>query len=356
MVLYMMSINSNPSFFTRNLLNWYEDNKRDLPWRHTRDPYKIWLSEVILQQTRVEQGQPYYERFIEEFPTIQGLARADEQEILRLWQGLGYYSRARNLHRCAKIICENYDGIFPSTYEEVIKLPGIGPYTAAAICSIAFKLPTPVVDGNVFRFLARYFGIDDDIAQAKTRKKFELISQDLIDPAHPDIYNQAVMEFGARQCTPKSPDCGTCPFRESCVAFANNLQQHLPVKLKKTKVRDRYFHYIVWLQNGKIGLKKRGEQGIWSGLFEFDLYESDKMLALDELTGTEKARGLVMDESAIYKHQLSHQTIYARFWVVKLENENLEKLSFYTAQEVEKLPKPRLIDRYLTTTLYSLVL
>ncbi len=275
------------TFFSQTIIFWYHQNKRDLPWRDTQNPYKIWLSEIILQQTRVAQGMPYYQKFVENFPTVQELANADEETVLRLWQGLGYYSRARNLHAAAKYISEELNGIFPTTYIEIKKLKGVGDYTAAAISSFAFDEVQAVVDGNVYRVLARFFGIEKDITSSEEKKEFRELAQKLISTKEPAIYNQSIMEFGALQCVPKNPNCKNCPLQENCTAFAKNLIEKLPVKSKKTVVKDRFMHYLVFV-NGeesnkkdkdnknsekKVLVHKRQEGDIWQGLYDFFVLE-----------------------------------------------------------------------------------
>jgi len=346
------------SSISQKIISWYKKYARDLPWRNTRDPYKIWLSEVILQQTRVNQGLPYYTKFVDKFPKIEDLANASEQEVLRLWQGLGYYSRARNLHACAKVICSNYGGVFPKTYQEILKLPGIGNYTAAAISSFAFDLPQPAIDGNVFRVLARIFGIEEDILAAKNRKIFEAYAKELMPVNDPATYNQAMMEFGAKQCKPKGPLCESCPVSIECYARKNKAQDRLPVKLKKTKVRKRNFYYLVIEHEGRFMMKKRKSGDIWQGLYDYPMIEEDKLSEnaiqekLGEL-GISKAFNLVT-ESESYKHVLSHQVINAKFLHIKTDSENGllasepdNKLNFYDIDEVDDLPKPVLVSRYL---------
>ncbi len=231
--------------FNNELLSWYTNNKRDLPWRHTTDPYIIWLSEIILQQTRVEQGMPYFNRFVEHYPNVSSFAAADENEILKLWQGLGYYSRARNMLKTARLVQEQYNGAFPSAYDELITLKGIGEYTAAAISSFAANEPRAVIDGNVYRVLARYFGISEDINSTTGKKIFRITADELLNREHPALHNQAMMELGAMICKPKNPACGTCPVREGCYAFLNNATAALPVKINKVKVRERFFNYFL---------------------------------------------------------------------------------------------------------------
>ncbi len=256
---------------TSTLLNWYQQNKRDLPWRHTKDPYKIWLCEIIMQQTRVAQGLAYYQKFVETFPTPAALARAREDDVLKLWQGLGYYSRARNLHAAA----QSMNGTFPPTYEGVRALKGVGDYTAAAICSIAYDMPYAVVDGNVYRVLARVFGIDTPIDSTKGKKQFTQLAQTLLDKKHPGDFNQALMDFGAIVCTPQAPQCLTCPLAGTCKARKEGRQEQLPVKAQKTKVSTRYFHYIYVKQGEFTWLRKRGAGDVWQNLYELPLIETD---------------------------------------------------------------------------------
>ncbi len=343
--------------FADQIISWYRKNKRELPWRESRNPYHIWLSEVILQQTRVDQGMPYYFRFIEKFKTIRDLAKADERDVLRVWQGLGYYSRARNLHKCAKIIISKHQGEFPSTYVDLLKLPGVGPYTAAAIASFAFKEKAAVVDGNVYRVLSRVFGIEDDIASGKGQKVFQEKANELISEIYPDDYNQGIMEFGALHCTPKKPKCSECIFGIECFARENNRQTDLPVKTKKTKVRKRYFNYLVVQLEEKLLLTERTEKDIWQGLYDFPLVESDRLLDLDDLLKNDFSEFFSHAEeveiSKDYKHILSHQQIYARFFELKLKKKasiNFNQLinrEFFTRSKVLELPKPVLISAYL---------
>lgn len=352
----------NLSFITKSLLDWYDINHRNLPWRNTRDPYKIWLSEIILQQTRVNQGLPYYLKFVENYPSVDKLAEAPEQEVLRLWQGLGYYSRARNLHQCAKLIVEKYNSKFPEEHKEILKLPGIGPYTAAAIVSFAFKKAVPAIDGNVFRVLSRLFGIESDTLAASARKEFEAIAYELIPQDKPDIFNQAMMEFGALQCVPKSPDCGSCPLAVECFARINNAQDKFPVKVKKLKVRKRYFNYFVFRVNGLYWMKERHKGDIWQGLYDFHLEEHNKDV---ELTDHDIAKNIdalpipvkVLDVnlSPGIKHILTHQIIYANFFTVDLELKeeiDIRSEGFYSVAEIKKLPKPVLVSKYLNEVIF----
>jgi A/G-specific adenine glycosylase len=343
-------------FFSKEIAEWYLLHHRDLPWRKTHDPYKIWLSEIILQQTRVAQGLPFYQEFVKTFPSVFGLAKAPEQKVLRLWQGLGYYSRARNLHRCAKEIVEKYKGDFPNTYEELKKLPGVGPYTAAAIASFAFRESVAVVDGNVFRVLSRVFGIDKDIASDEGKKYFFSLANELIDRNHPDLFNQAIMEFGALHCLPQNPKCDECIFSKKCQANVRNLQSLLPIKSKKLKVRTRYFNYFVIHSAGKTLMRQRNGKDIWKGLYDFYLIETstDKkpksLIQKDEFL----IKSRLIGESKILTHILSHQKLKVRF--IELEKSASKRaeqaakklgLKSFTRKEISKLPKPILIDRFL---------
>lgn len=346
--------------FSEVLIRWYHTKKRDLLWRKTKDPYKIWLSEVILQQTRVAQGSPYYEKFIETYPTVTALANADEQEVLRLWQGLGYYSRARNMYTTAKIVVNDYDGVFPNNYENLLKLKGIGPYTAAAIASFAFDEKVAVVDGNVFRVLARVFGVETDISSHEAKKVFGELANELISEESPSIYNQAIMEFGAIHCTPANPDCMFCVFAESCVANAKGMQAILPIKSKKVKVRNRFFDYFVIEKNGNFLMHQRPEGDIWTGLNDFYLVENEeKLSAIDEINDDflqeMLSKSIIKGHSENFKHILTHQRIEARFWHIVLNEEVVTPAgyAFYSLDEVELLPKPILIEKYLKGSWFS---
>jgi len=342
--------------FYSEIIAWYRDNPRDLPWRETKNPYKIWLSEIILQQTRVAQGLPYYNKFIEAYPTVEKLAIASEEEVLRLWQGLGYYSRARNLHFCAKQIWFEMDGNFPQSYKELLKLKGVGTYTASAISSFAFGEVKAVVDGNVFRVLARYFGIETDIASSKAKVQFEALANEIIPPKTPGEFNQAMMDFGARQCVPKSPNCSICPLVSNCFAFSKGLINALPVKLKKTKVRERKLHYYVIKCGEQWVWKKRNSGDIWEGLFDFPLLENQNPNPY--FSEDLKALNLKIDmpPEKEYRHLLSHQRLLAKFSEIKIPLENQEKLNYWCDQkgfmlvkeeEIDYLAKPKLILNYL---------
>ena len=343
-------------YFSDIIVKWYLDNKRSLPWRETTDPYKIWLSEVILQQTRVAQGLPYYQQFIQTYPTVQHLADANEQEVLRLWQGLGYYSRARNLHKCARSVVDRFHARFPQTYQELLSLPGIGQYTAAAIASFAYNESVAVVDGNVFRVLARIFGIDTAINSPEGKAKFEALANELISKRDPALHNQAIMEFGALFCTPNNPRCLDCPFRKPCIAHNQGLVKDLPVKRPKKKSRTRYFFYLVVEKNNTLLMKRREGKDIWHGLFDFVLIEKNKPVKPELLLEEDALKNWFRKSDAItvskkYKHILTHQTIQCRFINVKARSSFSlldNGLTFYSPQQIAELPKPVLISRYLT--------
>jgi A/G-specific adenine glycosylase len=397
-----------PETFATNLLAWYDQNKRDLPWRGIQNPYFIWISEVILQQTRVNQGMPYYLRFVEKYPTVADMAAATEKDVLRLWQGLGYYSRARNMLHTAQIIVNEHDGKFPDNYKALKKLKGIGDYTASAIASFAFNEKVATVDGNVFRVLARIFGVEEDIASLKGKKTFAALAKTLLPDEQTANYNQAVMEFGALYCKPASPDCPNCIFKADCVAANSNKQDILPIKAKKNVVKKRYFHYLVFEYEKKLLLKERGEGDIWQGLYDFVLVERTKETAIaniaktlevesneNEEESTQENTGfdllqaldyqlqkmplqgsLVLNEQAVlienngevianflfvkesptYIHQLTHQTIYVQFSYLRIADlalaekiKELAKGDFYDLEAIQALPKPILVENYLKT-------
>lgn len=343
-------------YFSNKIVKWYENHRRKLPWRETSDPYKIWLSEIMLQQTRVSQGLPYYLQFIEQYPTVMRLASAPLRQVLRLWQGLGYYTRARNLHKCAKMVAQSLNGQFPASYDQLLKLPGIGEYTAAAIASFSFRIPVAVVDGNVFRLLSRLFGIEEPINSTAGKKEFGKLANRLIPEKRPDLHNQAIMEFGALVCTPVNPDCGRCIFQNDCFAFKHSLQSALPVKLKIKPARKRYFYYLVLQHGNSLLMRKRDARDIWMGLFDFQLIEKPVPCNVEKLLHEEPLQTLVRDAkeiwiSGLYKHTLSHQTIFTKFVVAKTEKKivPVEKNHFfYSLKEIARLPKPVLVSRFLT--------
>jgi A/G-specific adenine glycosylase len=342
--------------FSGIILDWYHQNKRSLPWRKSLNPYKIWLSEIILQQTRVAQGAPYYLRFVEQFPTVHHMANASEEEVLKLWQGLGYYSRARNLHASAKIVVNQYNGEFPDTYNELLKLKGVGDYTASAISSICFNEPQAVVDGNVYRVLSRYFGIDIPINSAEGIKYFKSLAEKVMDVNDIRDYNQGIMEFGAIQCSPKKPLCLHCPLNESCVALQKGIVGQLPVKLKKTKVRNRFFNYIIPIYidadgNRFTNLQQRKGKGIWQNLWEFPLIESNSMLEIEDVgnrykqlfEGNGEIELIEFNEVAII-HKLSHQHLHTKFWILNTNTEIPNQISF---EKIKDFPVPVLIADFI---------
>ncbi len=357
------SLTPSPTHFSTTLATWYARHQRPLPWRATRDPYAIWLSEVILQQTRVAQGLPYYERFLSAYPTIRDLAAAPEDEVLRHWQGLGYYARARNMHATAKIIAEELGGRFPTTYAALVQLRGIGPYTGAAVASFAFGERVAVVDGNVFRVLARVFGIADDIARPATRAIFQRQADALIAAApDPAEFNQALMEFGAVQCTPAKPDCLFCPLRANCFAFEHGMVGQLPVKAKAKPAPTRHVHYVVLRWAESIYLRKRAGGDIWHGLYDLPALETDA----EQLDSAVLAQQLIewqataaptpshlAEPAPTYRQLLSHQKLAARFHEVELlqpltaSTLATSGLALYSAAEIEALPKPRLLVQWL---------
>jgi len=338
---------------TKKLITWYLVNKRDLPWRNTQDPYFIWLSEIILQQTQVAQGLPYYVKFTTSFPTVYDLAKANESQVLKLWQGLGYYSRARNLHASAKYIVNELNGKFPNTFSDIIKLKGVGDYTASAIASISFNEVTPVVDGNVYRALSRIYNISTPINTGKGFKEFKALAEELIDKKQPATFNQAIMEFGARQCKPKNPDCSICPFNTKCIALQKNKISELPVKLKALKVKKKYFNFIVMLsKNGKTILEKREGKGIWQNLYQFPLVETLKTAKIGEIEKELKEFSILEKKDyqvSLYNeqeiiHKLSHQHLYTKFWIVSV-NETLSKS--ISAKKIIDYPVPKLISNFI---------
>jgi len=339
-----------PKSFSRDLLKWYQTNQRDLPWKEGKDPYKIWISEIILQQTRLAQGIPYYLRFIDTFPNIKKLARAKEDQVLKLWEGLGYYSRARNLHFTAKYISNELNGVFPQSYEEIIKLKGIGPYTAAAISSFAFGLKFPVVDGNVLRLISRYFGIEESIDISNTHKTIKALCSEAIENTDPAIFNQAIMDFGARICTPKRAKCINCPLNETCFAFAKDRVYDLPIRTKKVKKKKRYLAYYLVENQGKILISKRTKKDIWQGLYEFPLIEFETEKDFDKAEEQELAHIIFKEKnvqvSESYKHILTHQTIKVKF----IHRKGYQKNKEYSETEVRNLENyafPRVIQKYL---------
>ena len=335
------------------LLSWFAREGRDLPWRRTRDPYRIWLSEVILQQTRVAQGLEYYLRFTERFPDIAALATTPEDEVLKLWQGLGYYSRARNLHAAARQVMSRFGGVFPVTYEGVRALPGVGDYTAAAVCSIVYDAPCAVLDGNVYRVLARLFDIGIPIDTTAGKRTFAELAQLQLDTSRPGLYNQAIMDFGALQFTPAQPRCGDCPLAGRCLALAAGTVGVRPVKQGRAKVRDRWFNYLHVTCGGQTLLHRRGGGDIWQGLYEFPLIETDKAADFAELAATAAFRELLGNgrwhlrrSVTMPGHQLSHQLLHAVFH--RIECDAMPAFPSVETAALGGYALPRLIDRYLT--------
>ncbi|MGI6219702.1 MAG: A/G-specific adenine glycosylase [Bacteroidaceae bacterium] len=353
--------------FSLLILEWYEKNRRPLPWRETDDPYKIWISEIILQQTRVNQGWAYYLRFVERFPTFFDLASAEPDEVMRLWQGLGYYSRARNLHKAARILAER--GAFPRTYEQIRELPGIGDYTAAAISSIAYGLPHAVVDGNVYRVLARCFGIEEPIDTTGGKKYFARLAAELLPASNPGLYNQAIMDFGALQCVPQSPDCANCPLMAKCAAYADGRQAELPVKARQQQVTDVYLHYIYVRMGDAVCLRRRtgkvvGESAkegasfassaIWKGLYELPLVVTGQAVSPEQFLKSKEFRSFFASEAELQSaslsllrcnvlHRLSHRQLHLNFYAVTFPEE-VASFSGYMRvpfAECARFPVPR---------------
>ena len=342
--------------FNSLIHHWYSLFKRDLPWRNTRNPYFIWLSEIILQQTRIDQGMAYYMSFTEEFPTISDLASASEDQVLKLWQGLGYYSRARNLHFTARYIAEHYNGKFPDEYRLILSLKGIGEYTAAAIASISFNQEYPAVDGNVYRVLSRFYGIADPIDTSAGKKIFAKLAAELIKGTDPGMHNQALMEFGALQCTPQKPDCLRCPLHERCYAFANKRAADLPVKLKKTTQRHRYFNYFDISHGDSVWLKKRVGKDIWENLFEFPMIETSVATGFEELMAMSEVNQLMDADNSVVEniedwkiHLLTHQKINYRIVKVCLlqEKEMPVELIRVNKKDIFNFAVPKLLETYL---------
>jgi A/G-specific adenine glycosylase len=342
--------------FSNTLINWYRNNKRDLPWRNTTNAYLIWLSEIILQQTRVEQGMPYFIKFSEQYTTVKSFSEASEDDILRLWQGLGYYSRGRNMLKTAKIVQQEYNGKFPTKYQDLIKLTGIGEYTAAAISSFSANEANAVVDGNVYRLLARYFGIDTPINSGKGKKQFQEIADDLLNPKNAAEHNQAIIEFGALQCKPKNPNCENCPFVHSCFAYQNKKINELPVKLKKLKIKERYFYFFLIIKKDRILLKRRGNEDIWAGLHDLPSIEFAEKTSIEQLNEHPNFNSWFSEGAIIHsvsdqiKHILTHQRIFARF--VHLENFNDVDIAakgwfWVHKDEISNYGQPKLIFEFL---------
>jgi A/G-specific adenine glycosylase len=336
--------------FNDELIKWYEKHKRNLPWRNSADAYLIWLSEIILQQTRVEQGLPYFYRFIEKYPDVTSFALADEDDILKLWQGLGYYSRGRNMLKTARMVQEQYNGIFPVSYQQLIKLKGIGEYTAAAIASFSSNEAKAVVDGNVYRVISRYFGIDEPINSTKGKKIFQEAANELLNKQQPGLHNQAMMEFGAMLCKPKNPACGICPVRLGCYAFIHNAATALPVKLNKVKVRERFFNYFLVNDGQFILINKRDESDIWANMYDLPLIETKTLFTPDELFTLPVAKEFfgtkikVKEISQVKKHILTHQRLYVRLIILYSKPVKLKENWFFTPLEnLKNLAVPKIV-------------
>lgn len=338
--------------FSRIVLYWYISNQRDFPWRKSKSAYRVWLSEIILQQTKTSQGLSYYNKIIKTFPTIKELAEASEEQILKLWQGLGYYSRARNLHFTAKYIQNNLDGVFPNDYNSLIKLKGIGPYTAAAISSICFNEKRAAVDGNVYRILARVFNIDTAINSSKGIKTFQELANSLISDRNPGDYNQSMMDIGATICTPKNPKCNQCPLNSICHAHDNNTFDNLPVKIKKTKIKHRNFNYLCIEYNGNFLMKKRTQKDIWKNLYDFPLIEGDRIpqendIDYKKLLNSILENEIIAEKTKHYKHQLSHQKLHITIKYIKTKKLNNDNdFLKVNRRQVNELPFPKPIERF----------
>lgn len=343
-------------WFSSKIIDWYRQNRRNLPWRNETDPYRIWLSEIILQQTQVVQGLPYYHRFIETFPAISHLAAAKEDEVLKLWQGLGYYSRARNLHAAAKQVMAAHNGVFPSDYPSIRALKGVGDYTAAAIGSFAFNIPRAVVDGNVYRLLSRVFGIKTPIDSTKGKKQFAELATRLLNARIPGLHNQAMMEFGSQYCRPRNPDCLNCTLQTKCRAYASGTVEKLPVKHKKINVKKRHFNYLVVCDGtGNVLIKRRQQKDIWQGLYDFPLVETAEEAGIDDLKQSRiyktiggGGKNLIICRSRPYKHVLSHQVLLAKFYVLQIKKvKPAEGFIKTRLNELEQYGMPVLIQKYL---------
>ncbi len=369
-----MATTDHHLYFTKNLLEWHVGHHRPMPWKGERNPYLVWLSEIILQQTRVEQGLPYFERFKAAYPTVADLADAPEDEVMKLWEGLGYYSRARNLHAAAKHIAHELGGSFPTTFKGIRSLKGVGDYTAAAIASFAYDMPHAVVDGNVYRVLSRFFGIATPIDTTEGKKLFAALAQQLLEIAdsgrrtaegpNPQSaianpqYNQAIMDFGATHCTPAAPKCPTCPMRPHCVAFLEKRTGVLPVKSKKLERRQRFFNYLIINRNGEVFIKKRSEKDIWQNLYDFPLIETeslpdDQLFLMKNETAVDwlaDSRWQLLRTSPPQRQELTHQRIVATFWELEVGADFLPKVANWVAVERGKLANfafPKVIDLYI---------
>jgi len=339
--------------FSETLIDWYSKNARELPWRQTNDAYLIWISEIILQQTRVDQGLPYYRAFVKAFPNVRKLHQASEDQVLKLWQGLGYYSRARNMKMAAKQIVEDFNGVFPNTYKDIISLKGIGPYTAAAIASLAFKLPHAVVDGNVYRVLSRFYGIDLAINSTEGQKIFNELAHEVMEKNDIGNYNQAIMEFGALFCKPQNPDCDHCPLSSACEAKSSKRVSQLPLKLKKLKIQTRYLNYFL-LSNGKeILIEKRDYHNIWKGLYQLPLIETEEPMEEDTLFNSDAFIDLIKKQPFEFtslqevQHKLTHRKLFIRFWHIKIDQLTLLPYKKVDLKKADDFAFPKPIEVFL---------
>lgn len=347
-------------YFTRRLMDWHHnDNDRSLPWKSEKDPYKIWLSEIILQQTRAQQGLPYYLKFTETYPTITDLANSSDEAAFRIWQGLGYYNRCKNMLATARYVAQELNGKFPDNYEAIIALKGIGPYTAAAIASFAYNLPHAVVDGNVYRVLARYFGIDTPFDTTEGKKQFATLAQELLDAQHSAAYNQAIMDLGATVCTPQSPDCDICPLQKHCVAYKQDMISLLPVRSKKQAVRNRYFHYLLITHNDKLWLQKRTGKDIWQNLYEPYIIEADAALDAEKLVETADFKQLGLNDLPVYNdkltQKLTHQHITSTFFALPVKSTAIAALKggeWVDFSDLGKYAFPKSVLSFLEKKLY----
>ncbi|QNR84476.1 A/G-specific adenine glycosylase [Pedobacter riviphilus] len=347
--------------FQNELINWYLINKRDLPWRHTNDAYTIWLSEVILQQTRVEQGLPYFNRFLENFPTVADFANATEAKVLKLWQGLGYYSRGRNMHATAQIVVKDYQGIFPNLHDELLKLKGIGEYTAAAISSFSSGEARAVVDGNVFRVLSRFYGSATPINTPAGKKEFYTLANDLLYKEDPALYNQAIMEFGAMQCKPKSPNCGICPLSQECYAYNHGLVNVLPVKIRKAEQKHRYLNYFICVEDDKVLIRERQAGDIWQHLYDFPSLETTEKYEWSNSSFVDQVKSVFGNKADFafiktQKHILTHQIIHIQFFALKNYIFNFSKqkeLNWVSLTKLDELPQPKVIHDFVLEYFYK---
>ena len=345
--------------FHKILTDWYKQNKRDLPWRMENNPYYVWVSEIILQQTRVDQGKAYFIRFISRFPDVQTLAASSENDVLKMWQGLGYYSRARNIHYAAKQIQNECEGKFPENFDQIIKLKGVGNYTAAAIASISFGKPIAAIDGNVYRVLSRWFGIRTPIDSTEGKKQFTEMANAVLDSNNPGLFNEAMMEFGALQCVPKNPDCGSCPFNYKCVAFNENTISFLPVKSKKVKVKQRYFNYLYIKYNDYIFLEQRTAKDIWHNMYQLPLIETIEPCTPEQLLAGKAFKAIFINETVTIDsvtpeiiHILTHQRLHVRFISIGVNKEPKGKALVKIAMdELSEYPIPKVIDNFLKQVL-----